>query len=259
MQRHKDGTSEWSQHTYNSQKGCKHQCIYCYACSMAVHYRKIDPATWPIEVPVIKQVNRKIRSSEGVVMYPSSHDLTPQYLQHHLIVIGKLLAAYPKVLLVSKPHLESVKAICEAFPHERERILWRFTIGSLDNGVLKKWEPGATGVEERLECLKLAHSLGFGTSVSMEPMLDNNPEAVVQAVQPYVTETIWLGKGNKLNYRVSLNGHGDAETMAMVHQLLAWQSDENIRELYQRLKGNPQIRWKRSIQRVVGLDGPVGH
>ena len=252
-----DGTREWAPRTVNLIRGCRHKCRYCYGCAMAVHYRGIDPQDWPNEVLVEKMARRTFRPCGDMVMYPSAHDITPEYLQQHIDFIAKLLRAYPKVLIVTKPHLECIRAICDAFAGERDRILFRFTIGSTSDDVLGFWEPGAPRYSERMACLELAYQRGFGTSVSCEPMLDDKVEDVVRAAQPYVTDTIWIGEANMLRHRASLNGYKDDETAAKVDQLLAWQSDDNILALYQRLKDNPQIRWKRSIQRVVGLEAPI--
>ncbi len=251
MAKQKTGTWEWASRTFNSVAGCQHSCRYCYACAMAVHYRKFDPAKWRSQVLVEKMHERKFRKGREMVMYPSAHDIIPEYLPHHLAFIKKLLEAYPRVLLVTKPHLESIKGICEAFGADRERILFRFTIGSTSDATLSFWEPNAPSFGERLDCLKLAHSLGFGTSVSCEPMLDDRVEDVIQAVSPYVNETIWLGKVNRFKHRLALNGHSDPETLAEADQLIGWQSDANILALYQRLKDNPMIRWKDSIRKVV--------
>jgi DNA repair photolyase len=245
------GTWEWASRTFNIHFGCRHQCRYCYAGAMAACFRNVNPKDWSKEVLVENMFTKRFRKGDYMVMYPSAHDIMPEDIDEHISFIRRLLEAYPKVLLVTKPHLESVKAICETFIADRERILFRFTIGSADDSVLKFWEPKAPSFAERLDCLKLAHACGFGTSVSCEPMLDNNIEAVVRAVKPYVNETIWLGKANKLKQRLSLNGHKDAETMAKADQLMEWQSDANIKSLYQRLKGETKIRWKESIRKVV--------
>jgi hypothetical protein len=34
---------------------------------------------------------------------------------------------------------------------------------------------------------------------------------------------------------------------------LSWQSDDNIKALFERYKGNPKVKWKESIKKVVGI------
>ncbi|MCP3685921.1 MAG: hypothetical protein GY861_25015 [bacterium] len=118
---------------------------------------------------------------------------------------------------------------------------------------MKFWEPNAPDFSERLECLRIAHEYGFQTSVSCEPMLDNDVEQLVELVAPFITDSIWIGKANLLLTRLKINGVLDAETLAKANQLLEWQSDANILALYDKLKDNPQIKWKESIKEVVGI------
>jgi len=171
-----------------------------------------------------------------------------------------ILEAGNEVLIVSKPHLVCIKAICKEFEKYKDKILFRFTIGSADDAVLKFWEPNAPGFKERLACLKLAYKKGFGASVSCEPMLDNNIDKVIKKCSPYVTETIWVGKINHLigvtgRGRLDFNGHNDPATLAKAEELVEWQSDENILKLVERYKNNPMIRWKESIKRIITKQG----
>ena len=92
---------------------------------------------------------------------------------------------------------------------------------------------------------------GFRTSVSAEPMLDV-PHAVelYETLIPYITDTIWFGKMNQVRKRVEAK---TAEEKAAVQQIEENQTDERIRELYERLKDQPKVEWKESIKKVVGL------
>jgi len=84
-------------------------------------------------------------------------------------------------------------------------------------------------------------------------MLDTHIDDVVEQVLPYVTETVWIGKPNKLKSRLSMNGHNDEETMARTEELLQSLSDQFIWDLYARYNDNPKIRWKESIKKVIGI------
>jgi DNA repair photolyase len=128
--------------------------------------------------------------------------------------------------------------------------------------VLKFWEPKAPSFDERLKSLKHVHKLGFQTSISCEPMLDNHIEKVIKKVEPFVTETIWIGKANRLlgttgRGRLEINGELTPETQAKAEELNEWQSDENILELYKQFKDNPKIRWKESIKYVLKKNGLI--
>ena len=190
-------------------------------------------------------------------MFPSTHDITPLNIEPCLTVLKKLLAASNKVLIVSKPHIACVKRMCDKLADYRDQILYRFTIGSADDAALKLWEPGAPTFDERLASLKHAYQQGFATSVSCEPMLDSNIDAVVAAVERYVTNTIWLGRANRLRHALAMTCPEDAEMRRHADRLIATWDDNAVKALYERYKNHPKIRWKDSIKKVVGLERPI--
>jgi hypothetical protein len=71
---------------------------------------------------------------------------------------------------------------------------------------------------------------------------------LVKALLPYVTDTIWIGKMNKIKLRVP----ADTDP-AEIARIEAGQTDARIREIYLALKDHPKIRWKESVKEVVGL------
>ena len=253
---HEWGTHEWSNHTLNCIAGCGNDCLYGYCKEMAVRFKQITAEEWKNEIVREHDLNKVIKKYDARVMYPSSHDIRPEHLTENMVFLKHILEAGNAVLVVSKPHLVCIKAICKEFDKYKDKILFRFTIGSADDTVLKFWEPGAPSFKERLDSLKWAHKHGFETSVSCEPMLDNNIDKVIKKVSPYVTETIWVGKinhliGKKGRGRLDFNGHNDPATLAKAHELIAWQSDDKIMQLYNRHKNDPKIMWKESIKKIV--------
>ena len=76
----------------------------------------------------------------------------------------------------------------------------------------------------------------------------------IDQVSPFVTDTIWLGIPNDLLARLTLNGETAPTTRAIARQLMQIQSNGFIWNLYFQYKNNPQIEWKDSIKKVVGLD-----
>ena len=249
------GTQEWAKYNENCIKGCSHDCKYCYAKSNAVRFKRNTVDGWKNEV-VIK-LPHGFRKRNGTFMFPSTHDITPDHLNECISFLENILKPGNSVLVVSKPHLECISALCSQFSKYKQQILFRFTIGSADSAVLKFWEPEAPDFEERLAALKYVFDRGYKTSVSCEPMLDGNIDQVVGLVSPYVTDSIWLGKMNHLNERLSLNGFKDQETLRRAKGLMDTQSDERIWGIYNRYKDNPQIKWKESIKKVIGLEIPV--
>jgi len=245
----KSGTKEWSDKSINFITGCPHDCLYCYQNCNEVRFKGRDPKNWKNEVVREKDLMKKIPKHKSMVMFPSSHDITPNHLSDSIKMLGNILKSGNSVLVVSKPHSECISKICEVFTDYKDKLLFRFTIGSLDSSVLKFWEPGSTSFEERLECLKLCYQQGYQTSVSMEPLLDTNVDGLVDILSLWVTETIWIGKPNYLLYRVMMNGHGDIETLHKCNELLGWLNDPTfIQQLYSKYKDNPMIRFKESFR-----------
>lgn len=185
-------------------------------------------------------------------MYPSQHDLSPDFKQQHMETISKLLAAGNSVLLVTKAHLETVQAICDRFDNQKDRLLFRITIGSLDRQICSFWEPGAPQPDERVEALKYAFTQGYMTSVSAEPMLDgpDNMIKLYRALEPYITNDIWFGKMNSIRSRVDMSLPAVAAGVEIIEKL---QSDANIGRLYEALKAEPKVKWKESIKKVVDI------
>ena len=248
------GTSEWSVKTINCCTGCSHDCRYCYAKEMAIRLRKLAPSQWPNEQIRSKDVIKQHKNYGGQVMFPSSHDITPGNLAACLTVLKKLLEAGNRMLVVSKPHLDCIKRICEEFKDYRDQILFRFSIGACDDSILSYWEPNAPCYDERKQCLIYAYSAGFRTSVSVEPMLDAaNIDALISDLSPFVTDAIWIGTMNHLG---RFGKGSDMVLRQAIETIRQGQIDANIKAIYRRHKDNPKIRWKKEIKKVVGIPIP---
>jgi DNA repair photolyase len=248
------GTTEWAVENANFINGCFHDCKYCYSKEMAIRFKRKTPATWHIEEIDSNLKKIKIKKVDGMVMFPSSHDITPMNLNLSIEFLRNLLDSGNGILIVTKPHLEVIKEICTKFENYKSKILFRFTIGSINSETLKFWEVYAPPFAERKESLIYAYKNGFSTSVSCEPMLDDSTEELVKSLLPYITDSIWIGKANFLLRRLKMNGTDDPKTIRKAQELISMQSDENIKTLYKKLKDNKMIKWKESIKKIVDLE-----
>ena len=244
------GTREWSDHSCNIALGCAHDCRYCYARSMAVRFGRATAASWPkmrVDKDKVKQAGRL---KDGVVMFPTTHDIHPDILPACVDALLNMASAGNRILVVSKPHPICIKVLCDELEAFKNQVEFRFTMGSPNNDTLRLWEPGAPSLAERMASLQHAFESGYSTSVSMEPMLDS-PQAMIglaATVDPWVTRTIWLGKLNKPNTRIV---QADAKLEASLCNIREWQSDENIMRVVTSLGRNRKIRWKDSIKEVI--------
>lgn len=246
------GTKEWSIASVNIILGCEHKCRYCYARANAVR-RKLCPNmhAWGEEYLRVRpaEVRKRRRLEDGRVMFPTTHDITPRFLDECVAVLNHILLAGNTVLVVSKPHLSCIERLCREFRREQDRIVFRFSVGALSDSILAYWEPAAPGFEERFASLRYAHGEGFATSVSAEPLLDMGRAAEMFAkLEPYVSDTFWFGKLNGISSRV-ICGTSQSE----IERVVAGQAFEKINQLYTDLKGEPKVRWKESYKSVLGM------
>ena len=247
------GTKEWSVASINCINGCSHNCRYCYARYNAVdRFHRMVADEWPVMRVRPHDVRRKYPRYDGTVMFPTTHDITPEVLSTCLTVMRSLLTAGNRILIVTKPHLDCIVTICKGFWNFKQNILFRFTIGADDDCILRYWESGAPSFDERLFSLEFAFDEGFETSVSIEPMLDaTNIHRLLKTISPFVTDSIWIGKMNGLFSRVRIETDVDREEVKRISDN---QSDENILAVYERLRHEPKVKWKESIKKVIGLE-----
>ncbi len=195
------GTKEWADSNVNCYSGCSNDCRYCYARKMAIRFKRKTEKTWKLMVPNQKNINKGYRKRSGRVMFPTSHDITPESLVNCLFVLKKLIKSGNYILITTKPNFYCIERICREFRENKNLIQFRFTITSINNKLLKFWEPGAPNFEERLKSLKYAFNQGFKTSISIEPFLDEDPYELVGLLKPYTTESVWIGKMNYIRSR----------------------------------------------------------
>ena len=183
-------------------------------------------------------------------MFPSTHDITPYNLEASIRVLKIVLAAGNDILIVSKPRLDIITRLCSELITRQEQIEFRFTLGTLSPGISKFWEPGAPLPVERIAALKYAHAAGYSTSVSMEPLLGgfDTAQAVLAAVNDFVTGKIWIGKLNRIRSNVNVS---TTLNLRMVQALESRQTDLEILQIHNAFRDDPKIRWKDSIRKVV--------
>lgn len=247
------GTGEWADSSRNCMIGCSNNCAYCYSRAKALKGGTVaDRATWSIEKADDAEIAKHHSKLNGLVMFPTRHDTTPGNIQYNLPYLTGLLDAGNEVLFVSKANLECMKILCRDLAKYKSQLLIRVTIGSMHPKLCKFWERNAPSPQERLLALQHANEAGFETSVSMEPILHGVEDAVetFKAVEPFVTEKIWVGAMNSVEARVDLTNDNFKMAAADLKKL---QSKSELVRLYNALKDQPKVLWKESIKNAVGL------
>jgi len=251
------GTSEWATKNANFISGCIHDCKYCYSKEMAIRFKRKTAKNWKKEEINFSQLNKVFKKTDGYIMFPSSHDISPENLKHSIKFLTNLLKNGNNILVVTKPHKVVIEAICTQFSDFKENILFRFTIGSNNTETLKFWEPNAPSFEERYSSLKYAYNLGFKTSVSCEPVLDSNTHQLINKILPYISDAIWVGKPNFLLRRLKMNGITDKKSLIKANSLNETLTNEWVLNLYEKHKDNAKIKWKESIKKIVNIEIPT--
>jgi DNA repair photolyase len=222
---------------------------------MAIQYKRATPESW-LE-PIIKG-QPKFGKRKGTIMMPTTHDITAKNVDEFIVMMTHALDEGNDLLIVSKPIPHVIAKVRDAIPPAaKARVLFRFSIGSVDDKTLRLWEPFGPKFGVRMKALMETHALGFRTSVSAEPMLDADADALIVATLPYITDAIWMGKANMLKARVSMNTRKDPKMMASADELNNIWTDDAVRVLYAKHGGNPQVKWKESMKEILGLDRPT--
>jgi DNA repair photolyase len=256
----KTGTKEWADATVNCTTGCVHDCHYCYAKAMAIRFRRATPATWSNMVPrpwdkIIASIPKR---SATTIMFPSAHDITPKNLELCCKTLREILYYGHRVVLVTKPHIECVKQICNEFKNRKDQILWRFTIGARVTEILQFWEPAAPSFYERMHCLEHAFMNGWQTSVSMEPVLCTHEywaDMNVCTVDPLVTQDIWVGFGRNMAARCRRNG-APQEVIVEAERMGRTQNVTLAERLQHEIGANKKVRYKDSIRELLEKGEP---
>ena len=240
----KTGTKEWAESNENCISGCSNRCLYCFGKQMAIRYKRETAETWPIEHP---RTTAKARKHKGRVMFPTTHDLHYEHVNWWGPFLRDLLERGNDVLIVTKPELKSIEYICSHYSSTlcKMQIEFRFTIGTSDDKTAAYWEPGAPSPTRRLMAIRHAAVRGYKVSISMEPLLIENPKEMIDdLLMGWVDGEIWIGCMN--HYALNPEIPEEARQIKI-------QSRENMQKVYESLKDNPQIRWKDSVQKLLNI------
>jgi DNA repair photolyase len=248
MAKIKTGTREWADNSLNITKGCPNNCIYCYS---AESTRKAGK-DWTKQTKEIKvNIKEYYNKVNGVIMFPTKHDITEFNIIDSIEILKTILKAGNDVLIVSKPRLDVIKKLLEELKEYKNNVEIRFSIGTLSEEDIKFFEPGASSILERFECLEIVKKYGYKLSVSAEPLLTTNEEDTSLLIKKVlkIADKIWIGKLNKPNDRIIEKDTLSKEKILKVVSYL--ENDENVLKLYNKYKDNKNVEWKDSIKEVL--------
>lgn len=243
---------EWAGAYYNFEQGCTNCCRYCYARAMAIRQGRCTVAGWADPQPYKTWLQGASKYHGGaLVMYPTTHDITPANIDSACIALRRLIHAGNPVLIVSKPRLECIRRLISTASQiigGREAVSFRLTVTTVDAKISRLWEPGASLPQERLDCLRLVADAGYDISVSSEPWLGGLDEAI--AIHAAVTAAApischWIGRVALPDYRIGLEGTEEAKLcIEWIHSV---QSQTVCRAVRQFFTKNPLIKFKQDF------------
>jgi len=249
------GTREWAVHNENCVIGCSHDCRYCYAAHNAARFHQRTRDDWNRMVVNWEKINAKKNFRQGRIMFPTSHDITPEVKEPCREFLIHMLESGNEVLLVSKPHLEVMAYLWKSDTIWKAmrscKLVFRFSIGCHSDEIRQYWEPGAPSIAERIMCIHYIREHDGKVGVSSEPLLEPwGVDAMAAEILPIINDTLWLGPLNQIGQRVRCVTPQDYDEVA---KLKEWQTESRVRVIYDRFKDNSQVRWKDGYKRLLGL------
>ncbi len=222
---------------------------------MARRFRRATYETWSSMKIRKKVVERSFGKMEGRIMFPSSHDIVdiPSIREACFTTLGKLLESNNDVLVTTKPSFSIIQQIDNLYSDYKKYLQFRFTITSVDNNLLQFWEPNAPLFEERLDSLKYAFDREYRTSVSIEPFLDRKPQILVSIVEPFCTESIWIGKMNYIPSDSTL----PSDLQVFYTDVRRNYEIEHLLQIYNDLRNLQKIRFKDSVSIKLSNHGLI--
>lgn len=255
------GAREWSDVSFNFQSGCRNDCVYCYAKAQAIRFGSSSPDDW--NEPQLKMPKRWPHGR--LVMMPTTHDIDRWNVEMAKDCLRRLLLDGNHVLVVTKARLSVANDLARLMEDRslaalRDNVEFRVTIGTADESMIRRFEPGAPDYHERLMALRAFWMSGLRTSVSAEPLLGGKDvfDDLYLRVRRYVNGRIWVGKMNMPRSRIRMNtSHSFAEPL--IDWIVERQGDEEMYRLWLKYRNDEMVAFKDSIMDVVERRSADGH
>jgi len=171
------------------QDGCEHDCLYCYAKTMAIRLKR-RPGSWK-RPSSVNTTSTAFHPAIRRIMFPTPRHHRPE---HRRVSSGPDRCWRGNDFDSSKPRLSCAKPPVRGTRPVRAQIVFRFSIGRGTPSVLlgTRRRPSSPA---RLSPVRPTH--GVSDSISGEPML-TGPRRPDCHRSPLRVDSIWLGKINRL-------------------------------------------------------------
>ncbi|OPY56077.1 MAG: hypothetical protein A4E49_00311 [Methanosaeta sp. PtaU1.Bin112] len=183
---------EYAALAVNLYSGCGHACSYCYApAALQMNRQKFCEQPGPRARDFWNKLESDLKSLEGkkvepVLMCFSCDAYQP--IDVELELARKALGMFKKHDVAFQVLSKGGMRCARDFDlYKPGRDIFAVTMTFMDAEKSKQWEPGAALPADRIEALKLAHSMGIKTWVSLEPVIEPAESfACIDACADYV-------------------------------------------------------------------------
>jgi DNA repair photolyase len=193
--------AEYAPLAANLYSGCSHGCIYCFAPAACHRQREKFHADVQPKHDALSRLKKdalKLAGDPREILLSFATD-PYQSLESKLGItrgaIKALIDNNLKFTILTKGGTQAVRDfdLLEGY----SKTSFGSTIIFLDQQDANKWEPNAAPIQDRIQALRQAYSLGIRTWVSLEPVIDPKQALeIIRELHPIVDH--W--KIGKLNY-----------------------------------------------------------
>jgi len=203
---------EYAPLSLNIYKGCTHSCEYCYAPNIPgvnrqKYYSKANPKD-DVEERLSRDIKRLKKSYTGDEILLSFMGDVYQPEEMNLGLTRKAIKLFIKndinftILTKGGSRAQRDFDLLESYDKSR----FGTTLIFLNQDDADHWEPEAATIQDRIETIKIAHSKGIKTWVSIEPVIDPDQALqIIKELHPIVDK--W--KVGKLNYNKEVESKVD--------------------------------------------------
>jgi DNA repair photolyase len=158
--------------TVNISAGCAHNCIYCYSKGYSIY-----PGDNSIEIyenmvlKIADELKRKRKKPDAVYFCPSCDPFQPlpQIQQIAFEVMKLILENNIGIQFVTKGNIS--EEIIDLFKKHNTKIAGQIGLISVDDKILKVFEPNAAIAKQRINQLERLIKIGVQMSVRCDPMI----------------------------------------------------------------------------------------
>jgi DNA repair photolyase len=174
--------------------GCPHRCVYCYAEFMRRFTRHTEPWGEFLDVkrckrPIRAEIRAEKYSGSSIVLSTVTDAYNPFEERYGVTreILASLAGAGAAVTILTKSALVIRDIdLLQRIPGASAGL----SLNTLDDGIRKKLEPGASPIPARLAALKALREAGIRNFVFVSPIFPGLTDyrAIIRACMPYTQE-----------------------------------------------------------------------